>query len=140
MSAGPSGAWTVARVRAAEDVLLARVPEGALMRRAAFGLATRTAAVLAERTGGVVGRHVALLVGAGNNGGDALWAGAFLRRRGVAVTAVLLSPDRTHPKGLTALRRSGGRVMSIEDSPRWIESADLVIDGIVGLSARGPLR
>ena len=135
MSAGPSGAWTVARVRAAEDVLLARVPEGALMRRAAFGLATRTAAVLAERTGVVVGRHVALLVGAGNNGGDALWAGAFLRRRGVAVTAVLLSPDRTHAQGLAALRRAGGRIT--DELPTH---PHLVLDGIVGLSGKGPLR
>lgn len=129
------GAWTVARVRAAEDALLGRVPESVLMRRAAFGLAIRAAAVLAERTGGVSGRHVALLVGAGNNGGDTLWAGAFLRRRGVSVTAVLLSPERAHPQGLAALRRAGGRIA--EHLPR---RAHLVLDGIVGLSGRGGLR
>jgi ADP-dependent NAD(P)H-hydrate dehydratase / NAD(P)H-hydrate epimerase len=125
----------VARVRAAEEALLAQVPVGTLMRRAAFGLATRTAAMLAERTGGVSGRHVALLVGAGNNGGDALWAGAFLRRRGVAVTAVLLSPDRAHPQGLAALRRAGGRIA--DELP---DQAQVVLDGIVGLSGKGPLR
>jgi ADP-dependent NAD(P)H-hydrate dehydratase / NAD(P)H-hydrate epimerase len=129
------GAWTVARVRAAEDALLGRVPESVLMRRAAFGVATRAAAVLAERTGGVTGRHVVLLVGAGNNGGDTLWAGAFLRRRGVAVTAVLLSPDRAHPQGLAALRRAGGRIA--EQLP---QRAHLVLDGIVGLAGRGALR
>jgi hydroxyethylthiazole kinase-like uncharacterized protein yjeF len=122
-------------VRAAEDALLARVPVGALMRRAAFGLATRTAAMLVERTGGVAGRHVVLLVGAGNNGGDALWAGAELRRRGVRVTAMLLAPDRTHVQGLAALRRAGGRIA--DELP---ERAHLVIDGIVGLSGRGALR
>ncbi len=122
-------------MRAAENALLAQVPAGALMRRAAFGLATRTAAVLAERTGGVAGRQVALLVGAGNNGGDAMWAGALLRRRGVAVTAVLLSPERAHPQGLAALRRAGGRIA--DDLP---ERAHLVLDGIVGLSGQGPLR
>ncbi|MBV8542201.1 MAG: NAD(P)H-hydrate dehydratase [Pseudonocardiales bacterium] len=105
------------------------------MRRAAFGLATRVAAVLAERTGGVSGRHVALLVGAGNNGGDTLWAGAYLRRRGVAVTAVLLSPERAHPQGLAALRRAGGRIA--EQLPA---RPHLVLDGIVGLSGRGGLR
>ncbi|MGH3934988.1 MAG: NAD(P)H-hydrate dehydratase [Pseudonocardiaceae bacterium] len=129
------GAWSVARVRAAEGALLARVPVGTLMRRAAFGLAIRTAAALTERTGGVSGRHVALLVGAGNNGGDALWAGAYLRRRGVAVTAVLLSPDRVHPHGLAALRRAGGRI-----SDQLPDRADLVLDGIVGLSGQGGLR
>lgn len=105
------------------------------MRRAAFGLATRTAAMLVERTGGVSGRHVALLVGAGNNGGDALWAGTFLRRRGVAVSAVLLAPDRAHPQGLAALRRTGGRIADeLPDYPH------VVLDGIVGLSGQGPLR
>lgn len=128
-------AWTVARVRAAEGALLSRVPVGDLMRRAAFGLATRVAAVLAERTGGVSGRHVALLVGAGDNGGDALWAGAYLRRRGVVVTAVLLSPDRAHAQGLAALRRAGGRI-----SDQLPDRVHLVLDGIVGLSGRGPLR
>jgi ADP-dependent NAD(P)H-hydrate dehydratase / NAD(P)H-hydrate epimerase len=125
----------VARVQATENALLAEVSVGDLMRRAAFGLATRIAAMLVERTGGVSGRHVALLVGAGNNGGDALWAGAELRRRGVAVTAVLLSPDRAHPQGLAALRRAGGRIA--EELP---DRAHLVLDGIVGLSGRGALR
>jgi len=129
------GVWTTDRVRSAEERLMTRVPAGTLMRIAAFGVATRAAAMLAERTGGVAGRRVTLLVGAGNNGGDALWAGRFLRRRSVAVSAVLLNPDRAHPEGLAALCRAGGRVVSTVD-----DSADLVIDGIVGLSARGPLR
>ncbi|MGH3772053.1 MAG: NAD(P)H-hydrate dehydratase [Pseudonocardiaceae bacterium] len=125
----------MASVQAAERRLHTRHSPGTLMRRAAFGLATRVAAVLAERTGGVSGRHVALLVGAGNNGGDTLWAGAYLRRRGVAVTAVLLSPDRAHPQGLAALRGAGGRIA--EQLP---DHAHLVLDGIVGLSGRGGLR
>lgn len=128
------GVWTTEQVRAAEDRLLARTPEGALMRKAAFGVATVAAELLRDLTGGTAGRRVTLLVGAGNNGGDALWAGAFLRRRSVAVTAVLLSPDRAHTEGLAALRRAGGRVSDELGDP------DLVIDGIVGLSAHGPLR
>ena len=130
------GAWTVAHIQAAEDRLLAVTAEGALMRRAAFGLAGHAAAML----GGAAGRRVVLLVGAGNNGGDALWAGAFLRRRGAAVTAVLLAPDRAHPAGLTALRKSGGRTVDASGAAAVLARADLVIDGIVGLKARGPLR
>lgn len=129
------GAWSVQRVRAAEDAVLAGTTEAALMRRAAFGLATYAARMLADRTGGVSGRRVGLLVGAGNNGGDALWAGAYLRRRGVAVTAVLLAPDRVHPAGLAAFRRLGGRT-----APALPDRVDLVLDGIVGLSGRGGLR
>ncbi|MFL6122291.1 NAD(P)H-hydrate dehydratase [Actinophytocola sp.] len=128
------GVWTTEQVRAAEDRLLARTPEGALMRKAAFGIAVTAAELLRELTGGTAGRRVTLLVGAGNNGGDALWAGAFLRRRSVAVTAVLLNPDRAHAEGLAALRKAGGRISDSLDDP------DLVIDGIVGLQARGALR
>jgi len=137
------GVWTVEQVRAAEREVMARVPDGTLMRRAAYGLAVHVAGLLAGRTGGVVGRRAVLLVGAGDNGGDALWAGAFLRRRGVAVTAVLLSPERAHPAGLAALRRRGGRTVSASDldgALRELGRADVVVDGIVGLSGRGPLR
>jgi hydroxyethylthiazole kinase-like uncharacterized protein yjeF len=135
--------FTAQQVRDTEAGLLARTPEGALMRRAAFGLATRARRMLAER-GPVAGAAVALLVGAGNNGGDALWAGYELRRRGVGVTAVLLVPDRTHPAGLAALRRAGGRVLDtgadLAAARTALLRADLVLDGIVGISARGPLR
>lgn len=134
------GIWTTERIREAEGRLFAVTPEGELMRRASFGLAVHTAGLLAEHTGSVSGRRVVLLVGSGDNGGDALWAGAFLRRRNVAVTAVLLKPERTHAAGLAALRRSGGRVVSAEDGPQWIERADVVVDGIVGISGKGSLR
>lgn len=131
------GAWTTDHIRTAENRLLAKTPDGALMRRAAFGVAVQAAEMLAHARGRVTGTHAVLLVGAGNNGGDALWAGTFLRRRGVAVTAVLLDPPRAHPAGLAALRRSGGRTTT---DGAVLARADLVIDGIVGLSAKGPLR
>jgi hydroxyethylthiazole kinase-like uncharacterized protein yjeF len=130
--------FTVDQVRTAEQKVLDRVPPGSLMRRAAFGLA-----VFVARLVGViqVGRRVTLLVGAGNNGGDALWAGAELRRRGFGVTAVLLDPERAHAEGLAALRRAGGRVLTVgQEATAAVEGADVVIDGIVGLSGRGPLR
>ncbi|KOV80656.1 membrane protein [Nocardia sp. NRRL S-836] len=107
---------------------MAVVPPGSLMRKAAFGVATHALRLLQGR------RRVTLLVGAGNNGGDALWAGYFLRRRGVAVSAVLLNPAKAHAEGLAAFRGAGGRVVDEVGTP------DLVVDGIVGLSARGPLR
>ncbi|HZB48212.1 MAG TPA: NAD(P)H-hydrate dehydratase [Mycobacteriales bacterium] len=132
------GAWSVAAVRAAEEELMARVPPGALMQRAAAGLATRCGALL----GTVYGARVALLVGAGNNGGDALYAGARLARRGAAVTAVLLVPDRTHAGGLAALTAAGGRVVPA-GSPAAVpavRAARLVLDGIVGLGGSGGLR
>ncbi|WP_446224462.1 bifunctional ADP-dependent NAD(P)H-hydrate dehydratase/NAD(P)H-hydrate epimerase [Nocardia sp. IBHARD005] len=128
------GYYTVDEVRAAEAELFTRVPAGMPMRRAAFGLAGVVVDELRSRTGGVVGRAVGLLVGSGDNGGDALWAGALLRRRGVRVSAVLLNPERAHGEGLAGLRAAGGRVVD------RLDAVDLVIDGIVGISGRGPLR
>src|SRR3954452_16008975 len=103
--------YTGAAIRAAEDRALAESPEGALMQRAATGLAT----VCTRLLGRVYGRHVVLLIGSGNNGADTLCAGAPLASRGARVTAVLLDPGRAHPAGLAALRRAGGRTVAAGD-------------------------
>ena len=97
------GYYTADQVRAAEAPLLDKLPDGVLMRRAAYGLARVVADELRSRTGSVAHRSVTLLVGTGDNGGDALWAGALLRKRGVSVRAVLLDPARAHRAGLDAL-------------------------------------
>ena len=132
------GVYSVAEVRAAEDELMARLPEGALMARAATGLALECVRLL-ER---VYGRRVVLLVGAGNNGGDALYAGAALARRGAQVHAVLLAPDKAHAGGLAALERAGGRHAAAGDpaAAAALVRADLVVDGIVGIGGKGGLR
>ncbi len=123
--------YSVDTIRAAEAPLLASLPDGALMRRAAFGLATGIGRELTARTGGVVGRRVCAVVGSGDNGGDALWAATFLRRRGAAADAVLLNPDRTHRKALAAFTKSGGRLVESVSA-----ATDLVIDGVVGICHR----
>ncbi|TWG15748.1 hydroxyethylthiazole kinase-like uncharacterized protein yjeF/hydroxyethylthiazole kinase-like uncharacterized protein yjeF [Micromonospora taraxaci] len=110
------------------------LPEGTLMQRAAAGLARRAALLLDER-GGVYGGRVLLLVGSGDNGGDALYAGERLARRGVHVSALLLTPGRAHPAGLAALRAAGGRLVPQPTGP-----VDLVLDGIVGIGGTGGLR
>jgi hydroxyethylthiazole kinase-like uncharacterized protein yjeF len=107
------------------------------MQRAATGLAT----VCLRLLGSAYGRRVTLLVGTGNNGGDALLAGAHLAGRGVRVTAVLLDPARAHPAGLATLRRVGGRTLPAgPDAAQVIGRADLVLDGILGIGGRGGLR
>ena len=103
--------YTAEQIRAAEAPMLAALPDGALMRRAATGLANAIAAELRRRTGCVAGRRICAVVGAGNNGGDALWAATLLRRRGVAASAILLNPERTHALALSAFRSAGGRVV-----------------------------
>ena len=122
-------AYTVDDVRAAEAALMQTLPDGTLMQRAAAGLA----AVCADFLGGMYGARVLLLVGSGGNGGDALYAGALMARRGAQLEAVLLG-GHTHVGGLAALRRAGGRVVTTPGA------ADLVVDGIVGIGTRGGLR
>ncbi len=124
-------AHTVAQVRAAEDDLLAVTPGDALMKRAASGLAH----AIADFLGHTYGARVLLVVGAGNNGGDALYAGAFLARRGAKVDAVVLSPQKVHSAGLASLRAAGG---SVVDAPRG--PYDVAVDGIVGIGGHGPLH
>ena len=137
-------AHDVAAVRDAEAELMALLPEGALMRRAATGLAVMCARTL----GRVSGARVVVLAGSGSNGGDALHAGAWLARRGARVDAVLLSA-RTHQAGLADLRGAGGRVCAVAagaepaatgQAQALVRVADLVLDGIVGIGGKGALR
>jgi len=131
-------AHQVATVRAAERALMDLVPDGALMQRAAAGLASVGAALLRRAPGFVYGARVAVLAGSGDNGGDALYAGAQLARRGAAVTAIVTGP-KTHQGGLVALHAAGGRVTDAAAAGP-VDAADLIIDGLLGIGGRGGLR
>jgi len=142
-------AHSVAAVRAAESTLMAQLPDGALMQRAAAGLAATCAALLrqpgraggAGRPGRVYGTRVAVLVGGGDNGGDALYAAARLADRGAVVTAIAAA-GRVHEGGAAALAGGGGRLIEApgEDADEAIAVADLIIDGLLGIGGRGGLR
>src|SRR5256714_7951478 len=130
-------AHDVATVREAERALMAAVPPGALMQRAAAGLAS----VCAGLAGKVYGARIVVLAGSGDNGGDALYAGARLARRGARVVAVAAG-SHVHEQGAAALRVGGGRVTGSDDPdlPAVIAAADLVLDGLLGIGGRGGLR
>ena len=140
-------AYQVATVRAAEQALMDLVPDGTLMGRAATGLASICAALLHAAPGHVYGARVVVLAGRGDNGGDALYAGALLARRGAAVTAIAAG-STVHPGGAAALREAGGRVSSPADvgyadavpAAHPIAGADLIVDGLLGIGGRGGLR
>ncbi|HEV2639293.1 MAG TPA: NAD(P)H-hydrate dehydratase [Actinocrinis sp.] len=148
-------AYTVEAIRRAEADLRARLPDGTLMQRAAAGLAAVVLRLLQESRG-VYGARVVLLVGVGDNGGDALYAGALLQRRGVSVRAVLVDPARAHHDGLQALLAAGGRAMAavadvagnvdnigdhdaLPPAPD-LSAADLILDGLTGIGGKGGLR
>jgi hydroxyethylthiazole kinase-like uncharacterized protein yjeF len=159
----------VGDVRAAERALMALVHDGALMQRAAAGLASVCAGML----GRVYGARVIVLAGRGDNGGDALFAGARLASRGARVTAVATGTE-VHAAGAAALRQAGGLIVGAADAgaervpagsagaeaaragsagaeaaravPAGAEAAaaiadaDLIIDGILGIGGHGGLR
>ncbi|WP_406023978.1 bifunctional ADP-dependent NAD(P)H-hydrate dehydratase/NAD(P)H-hydrate epimerase [Nocardioides sp. NBC_00850] len=118
---------------------MASLPEGALMQRAAAGLAYAVIGHLRGRgLGGAYGKRIVLLVGSGDNGGDALYAGALLARRGARVEAWLLS-DRAHAGGVAALKAAGGTLSSVSTSSTT-GAFDVVVDGIVGIGGKPGLR
>jgi hydroxyethylthiazole kinase-like uncharacterized protein yjeF len=133
-------AHAVATVRAAEAPLLGSLPAGVLMQRAVAGLVAHAS----RRLDRVYGSRVAVLAGGGDNGGDALWAGARLAARGARVDA--FAPGRTHPAGTAALVLAGGRVHRVDaggltaSGADVLERADLVLDGLLGIGGRGGLR
>lgn len=121
-------AHTVDQVRAAEGALMATLPDGALMQRAAAGLATACAAYL----GRVYGSRILVLTGSGNNGGDALYAAARLARRGARVEAIRVT-ESAHAGGLADFLSAGGQIVDEPGDP------DLVLDGLLGIGGRGGL-
>ena len=130
-------AYQVETVRAAEHALMALVPDGALMQRAAAGLASACAGLLGRNPGYVYGARVTVLVGSGDNGGDALYAGAMLARRGAVVTAIAPA-GKVHEGGAADLRAAGGSVLP--GGPGVGPGPHLIIDGMLGIGGRGGLR
>ena len=131
-------AYRVGAVIAAEQAHADELMSGVLMERASTGLASE---ILRMRAGSIVGTRVVIAVGSGNNGGDALFAGALLAHRGMRVDA-LGTTLAVHVEGLAAMRRAGGRfsVWDAAGSRSVIDDADVIIDGLVGIGARGALR
>lgn len=132
-------AYRVADVRAAEEPLLAAGEP--LMAEAAFALASAVTQHLRRGGKRIPGAKVLALVGAGNNGGDALFAAAHLARRGLAVNAAC--HGQVHSAGLAAARAAG---VTILNDPCWeelktaAEAAEIWLDGLLGIGARGALR
>lgn len=125
----PRVGYTAAQVRAAEQPLLeAGVP---LMRRAA--------AALAAEIRGLSPRRVLVLVGPGDNGGDALFAAAELAAEGVAVD-MIATAARHHAEGASAALDAGASWVDVEDAANLAERSDVVVDGIVGTGSSPGLR
>jgi hydroxyethylthiazole kinase-like uncharacterized protein yjeF len=120
------------------------------MQRAASGVAAAAAREARAAQGKVFGAKIMILVGPGNNGGDALFAGARLARRGAAVIAVRCL-GQPHARGLAALLAAGGRLIDLDDlgsaedhrpfdtlRTGGLSSSmpDVAVDGILGIGGR----
>jgi ADP-dependent NAD(P)H-hydrate dehydratase / NAD(P)H-hydrate epimerase len=127
-------AYCVDKIRGIEERAIAIEGVDPLMQRAAAAVASSASDLLLSETGGRYGRHVMIMVGAGNNGGDALFAGVRLARRGVRVTAITCL-GTPHPGGHAALIAAGGRLVDLDDSVAEMD-CDLVIDGVLGIGGR----
>lgn len=124
--------YSAAQVRDAEEPHL-RAGEP-LMARAAHGLAQEIRSVLQRRPAPSERARVVLLVGSGNNGGDALFAGAELAADGVDV-AIVPTADTVHEGGLAAALAAGAVVRPPSRAPELVEGADVLVDGILGTGA-----
>jgi len=82
--------------------------------------------------GGSYGRRVVVVCGKGNNAGDGLVAGRVLVAQGAHVTAVLTS-DRHSELTELNLQRFPGRIVHLDQLPRELARADLVIDAVFGV-------
>lgn len=125
--------YTAAQVREAETPFLeAGVP---LMARASSALAAETAALIREQRGDIAGARILILAGAGNNGGDALHAGAMLAAQGAFVTVVPTAAD-LHEEGAAAALAAGVTVLPFgepaADAAERARRSDVILDGILG--------
>jgi hydroxyethylthiazole kinase-like uncharacterized protein yjeF len=129
--------YSAEQVRAAEAPHLeAGEP---LMARASAALASTVRDELAGLDVLAMAASVLLLVGSGNNGGDALFAGAELAASGCGVAIVELG-SRTHAEGLAAALDAGARVTAPGDdivaaAVDAATRADVIVDGILGTGA-----
>jgi NAD(P)H-hydrate epimerase len=85
-------------------------------------------------------QRVAIVCGAGNNGGDALVAARHLFQRGARVAAWVVPPrpGSLAMQQLEIARRLGIPCTEVTDGD--LPAADLILDGLLGTGVRPPVR
>jgi NAD(P)H-hydrate epimerase len=103
---------------------------------------------VAELLGGAAGRSVAVVAGAGNNGGDGFVIARHLALGGAAVVTYLVVPPakitgdaRVNLDALRALRHDVREAADALDGvAQQLKGFDAVVDAVGGTGIRGPLR
>jgi len=94
----------------------------------------------------IAGRIVLVLVGPGNNGGDALVAARYLHERGADVSIYLLSERATQDKNLVLAKQHGIPLFFLHKDTRdaklknSLATAEIVVDGILGTGHARPIE
>lgn len=131
-------AFSIPAVRAAEAATGDALTAGVLMQRAADALAVVVLARARERQA----TSVVVLVGPGDNGGDALYAAAHLSEH-LPVVVVQVG-DRVHEGGLCAATQAGVPRLRVARTRRALtqpvrqalDEADVIVDGLIGIGGR----
>lgn len=135
---------TVEEMRAIEragDV--AGVSYAAMMDNAGRALADR----ILDRLVGAPSAQITILVGSGNNGGDALVAGRLIAQESPhQVRFYLYKPRADDDVNFSAVHDAGLVIQEAEQDPQfdtlreWIATSQLVVDGILGIGLTLPIK
>jgi ADP-dependent NAD(P)H-hydrate dehydratase / NAD(P)H-hydrate epimerase len=136
---------TVTEMRAIEQEADANgLSYAKMMENAGHGLAEE---ILALAYGELDEKHEILaLVGSGNNGGDALVALAHLAADGWRARAYLVKRKAEGDELVERFKKEGGEILLAEKDTDYaqltvfIETADVVVDGVLGTGVKLPLK
>lgn len=132
-----------------------------LMRMAASAAAHVTMTLLDDEDLTIEDARVTLLVGAGDNGGDGLYAGAELANEGAHVTAIAVGRS-LHEEAFNAFVHAGGRILALDPAAEipgctmgfsagaagerlqaaveYAQGSHVIIDAMTGIGVSGALR
>lgn len=132
--------YSIAEIRQIEQAALAELPSGTLMRRAGQAAAAIAITLLQPAPPGA---PVLILVGPGDNGGDALEVAAQLAQTGFAVTALIAGAHPQSKDAQQALQRARDSAVTFKDGAFLPEISSikwkLIVDGLFGIGLTRPI-
>lgn len=135
-------AYCAKTIRAMEQAPLSRgIP---LMKMAAQALASRVIHYVHQQYRQERKLRVHILAGAGNNGGDALFAASILAQQGIHVCIFPVSTN-LHTEGKETCERNGVSFIPIDERCEQnlfhtISTCDVLLDAICGIGSQGALH
>ncbi|MDO5746870.1 MAG: NAD(P)H-hydrate epimerase [Actinomycetaceae bacterium] len=141
--------YATSMIREREYAIVHASPVDSLMKKAAEAVAKGAADSLESAAIPLEDAQVVALVGGGDNGGDALYACAFLQALGAKCACVLLTKS-VHERACARAEKEGVDIVcpNLDQRPRAIalsvvkvcRDADVIIDGMLGTGGKGALR